>query len=409
MKKFLPITLLLSSFLLTGLIYGQVDRFAYAVTDVVKEGANWSFLRVMDLKDGSFSEVLLKGNDASQLSYDAATKQQIATPLKDERLGNWANAAFGTGVAAIAYDKRNNRLYYTPMFLDQLRYIDLKTMKVYFVTSSGLTGTATKATDQSNIITRMSFASDGNGYALTNDGTHLVRFTTGKKVTVTDLGGLVDDPNNKQVSVHNSCTSFGGDMIADDEGHLYVFSARNHIFKIDLETKVATHLGAITDLPNNFTVNGAVVNDNNQILVTSAVNGSNSYLVDFKTLKAVPATVTAWKTADLANSNLLVTRKAVAPMALLTAPENLADGKVSVFPNPAPNRQFSIQFTLPEGNYSVEVTDALGRQVHQATIYIKAKGQIETVQMQESTKSGIYLVKVIDKSKTVFTQKLLVQ
>ncbi len=409
MKRLLPITLLFSSLLLTGLVNGQVDRFAYAVTDVVKEGANWSYLRMMNLKDGSFSDVLLKGNDASLLSYDAATKKQISTPLKDERLGNWANAAFGTGVAAIAYDKKNNRLYYTPMFLDQLRYIDLKSMKVYFVTSTGLTGTATKAADQSNIITRMSFASDGNGYALTNDGTHLVRFTTGKKVTVSDLGALVDDPANKTVSVHNSCTSFGGDMIADDDGHLYVFSARNHIFQINIENKVATHLGAITDLPANFTVNGAVVNDNNQILVTSAVNGSNSYVVDIKSLKASPAVATSWKTADLANSNLLITRKATAPLALLTAPENLADGKVSVFPNPAPNKQFSMQFTLPEGNYSVQITDAMGRQVHQSTVYIKAKGQIESLQMPESTKSGMYLVKVIDNSKTVFTQKLLIQ
>ncbi|MEI9956836.1 MAG: hypothetical protein WDM90_11155 [Ferruginibacter sp.] len=35
--------------------------------------------------------------------------------------------------------------------------------------------------DEANHITRMDIAADGNGYAITNDGNHLIRFTTGKK------------------------------------------------------------------------------------------------------------------------------------------------------------------------------------------------------------------------------------
>ena len=89
----------------------------------------------------------------------------------------------------------------------------------------------------------MTIADDGNGYALTNDGAHLIRFTTGKKLVITDLGMLADAPESKGVSIHSSCSSFGGDMIADNEGNLYVFSARNSVFKINIETKVATHLG----------------------------------------------------------------------------------------------------------------------------------------------------------------------
>ena len=77
----------------------------------------------------------------------------------------------------------------------------------------------------------MVIASDGYGYAMTNDATQLIRFSTGKKPAITDLGTIVDDPANKAISIHNSCSSFGGDMIADDNGNLYVFSARNNIFK----------------------------------------------------------------------------------------------------------------------------------------------------------------------------------
>ena len=38
---------------------------------------------------------------------------------------------------------------------------------------------------------------DGNGYAITNDGNHLIRFTTGKKTVITDFGNLIDAETNK--------------------------------------------------------------------------------------------------------------------------------------------------------------------------------------------------------------------
>ena len=92
-------------------VYSQTDRFAYAITDITKEGANWSFLRKIDLSNGTFSEVLLDGNNVKAQAFDDATKKQLTEPLKDEKFGNLANAAFGTGVAAIALDKKSNRLY----------------------------------------------------------------------------------------------------------------------------------------------------------------------------------------------------------------------------------------------------------------------------------------------------------
>ena len=182
MKKNLPHFLLTSCIFSVLLASAQTDRFAYAITDVTKEGANWSFLRKIDLKTGHFGDVLLNGTDAEQLAYDDATKKQLIEPLQDARFGKIANAAFATGVAAIAYDRKNQRIYYTPMFINQLRYIDLKTMKVYFVSTPEIGSLQIKAADQSNIITRMAIAGDGNVYALTNDGNHLLRINTGKKI-----------------------------------------------------------------------------------------------------------------------------------------------------------------------------------------------------------------------------------
>jgi hypothetical protein len=82
----------------------------------------------------------------------------------------------------MAYDKKHERLYYTPMGINQLRYIDLKakTPTVYYFEDEAF-GTVSSFGDAPNQITRMVIASDGNGYALTNDANHLIKFTTGKK------------------------------------------------------------------------------------------------------------------------------------------------------------------------------------------------------------------------------------
>jgi|CXWL01.1.fsa_nt_gi hypothetical protein len=420
MRKNLPfVSLLLGTVLFTTTRSAaqQADRFAYAVTDMPQQGANWHFLRKLNLQTGEYSQVLLSGNDVSFLAYDAATKKQFPAPLNDQRFGNTINAAFATGVAAMAYDKKNNRLYYTPMLIDQLRYIDLKTMKVFYVTDRVFTGKPQKSPDQGNIVTRMVIAADGNGYAMTNDATQLIQFSTSKKLQITDLGSVVDDQANKGVSVHNSCSSFGGDMIADDNGNLYVFSARNHVFKVNIESRVATHLGTISGLPNGFTVNGAAVNDKNQVVVASAVQASSLFTVDAKTLAATPYSNAGsiWFTADLANSNLLVSgtkpKATNTDVMSRTVATNSGDGKINIYPNPVTNNQFVIQFNqLDAGNYTIQVTDVMGRQVIQQVVNVSGDNQAQNIKLDPSAAKGIYLVKVTDQgSKTVYSTKVIVQ
>lgn len=395
----------------------QSDRFAYSITDVQDIGGNWNYLRKLDLQTGEYSPILLTGNDVSFKAYDASSKKQMTVPIVDARWGQLANAPFGTGVAAIAYDRRNNRLYYSPMFVDQLRYIDLKTMKVFYVTEMGFTGKPQKSPDQGNIVTRMAIAADGNGYAMTNDGSQLIRFSTGKKFEVTDLGTIVDDPANKTVSIHNSCSSYGGDMIADDEGNLYVFSARNHVFKVNIESKVATHLGVISGLPAGFTVNGAAVNDNNQIIVGTATKATSYFTVDHKTLVASPYTIagTVWNSSDLANSNLLATaaknKNPVTELMSRNTPANSGDGKIAIYPNPVTSNRFVIQFNdLEAGNYTIQVTDVMGRQVLQQIVNISGDNHAQTVKLDPASSKGVYLVKVTDhSSRGVFSTKMVIQ
>jgi hypothetical protein len=413
MRKSLPcVSLIAGAILISNLIQAQSDRFAYAITDMENQNGKWVHLRVFNMEQG-FSGSLINGMAEKQVVFDASTKKQL-TDLGTNKMGFNEQPAFSSGVAALAFDSRHSRIYFTPMFIDQLRYIDLKTMQVYYITAP-FTGKPMKTSDQGNIITRMVIAADGYGYAMTNDGTQLIRFSTGKKTQITDLGTVVDDPANKNVSIHNSCSSYGGDMVADDNGNLYVFSARNNIFKINIESKVATHLGVISGLPEGFTVNAAVVDQNNKIIVGSAVGSSTLFVVDPKAwnASALQLTGTVWHTSDLANGNLLVTNQTKTSTPELISANKAITGatNIQIYPNPVTNNKFVMQFTqLQEGSYTMNITDVMGRQVHQQAIVISSESQVQNVNLNSSVAKGVYMVSVADEnSKNIFTSKLVIQ
>ncbi|MFN2458308.1 MAG: T9SS type A sorting domain-containing protein [Chitinophagaceae bacterium] len=387
----------------------QIDRFAYAVTDLSKEGSAWNALRKLDLHTGKYSTVLLNGVDQKTTVFDATTKKPLAQT--DEHFGT----PFNTGVAAMAFDKKNNRLYYSPMYIDQLRYIDLKTMKVYYVTDQPFTSFGAIRKDDGKVVTRMVIAPDGNGYAVTNDGKSLIQFTTGKKLNITQLGSLVDDPSNNGVSIHNGCSSYGGDMIADDKGNLYIISARNNVFKVNTITKVASYIGAIKGLSPSFTVNGAVVNAEGDLLVSSAVDGKAYYIVNPKNWEAQPyqSASEIFRSSDLANSNYLSTiaRNKTTEIPAIKRAQSKSSNHIQVYPNPITENRFIIQFTkVPAGDYTIEVTDVLGRRVVQKQVNLVAEDQTQPIALASTNANGIYLVKVIDKlKKSVFEQKVMVQ
>ncbi len=246
MRRALLFTALATSVFASSTLHAQNDRFAYAITDLSKEGAGWNALRKIDLQTGQYSDVLLNGTSDKMMVYDAASKKQL-TQKADARYGTMLQSPFATGVAAAAYDKKHNRLYFTPMFVDQLRYIDLRTMKVYYVSDQAFTQMGSMHNDEGKIITRMVIAPDGYGYAISNDGNSFIRFSTSKKSTsIEQLGTLVDDGGNNGISIHNRCSSFGGDMISDDKGNLLIITARNVVFTVNTESKVAKYLGNIT-------------------------------------------------------------------------------------------------------------------------------------------------------------------
>jgi hypothetical protein len=404
---------MLSTLLFTSIYtYAQNDRFAYAVTDVSDKGSGWNALRRLDLKTGQYSDLLFNGTDEKAVVYDASTRK-VLTSQTDARVNNIPNAPFSTGVAAAAYDRKHHRLYFTPMFIDQLRYIDLKTMKVYYVTEQPLSKATNLRNGDGQCITRMVIAPDGYGYAISNNGETFIRFSTnGKKTQIQHLGKLVDDPANNGISIHNRCSSFGGDMIADDKGSLYILSARNQVFKVDVATKVAKHLGSINGLPAAFTVNGAVVDGDGNLLVSSAVDASAYYIVNPKSWEAsVYQTPTVFRSSDLANSNYLKTGSKTSTIETIARVESKYDNQIQVYPNPISSGKFNLQFNrIPAGEYTLELTDVMGRQVMEKRILTNDEYVIQPVTLPSAKAKGVYLVRVLNKEKEkVFEQKVMIQ
>ena len=415
-KNVLVSYMLVAALCLSSLSYGQSDKFIYAITDIDQSGSGWNALRKLNLKTGEYSDVLLNGLNQKYPAFDAVSKKQIQTNFVDPKLGNYLQTPFNTGVAAIAYDSRSNRLFFTPMFIDQLRYIDLNTMKLYYITDQHLTNLGSMHSDDAKSITRMVITPDGNGYAITNDGNNFIHFnTSGNKIKMEVLGTLVDDPSNESISIHNRCGGFGGDLVADDDGSLYIVSAQNHIFKIDPSTRVAQHLGSVKGLPADFSTNGIAVDDKNRLVLSSALNAQSWYAVDFKDWKAVAITTPkgVYRSSDLANSNVLKTGKKYdyTDIKTIVKNENNNAGKIQVYPNPVRDNILTIQFSqLNAGNYSLELTDIMGRLVMQKKVNIGGEQQTEKFTINPLAARGIYLVKLRDQnSKELFNQKIVVQ
>ncbi|MGQ0737684.1 MAG: T9SS type A sorting domain-containing protein, partial [Bacteroidota bacterium] len=335
---------------------------------------------------------------------------------------------FSTNSAAMAYDKKHERLYYTPMGISQLRYIDLKSGKIYYFEDEAF-GVVQHFGDSRNQITRMVFASDGNGYALTNDANHLIRFTTGKNPTIIDLGAVAD-ADAARYSVH-SPNGYGGDMIADASGNLYLLMANRNVFKINIELKAAVHLGAITGLPKGFSTNGAMVEEGSKVIIASSESTAGYYRFDLNSLQAekVSQSPDVFNASDLANAVLAFDKKKkkdkpaeeakteTPPAAETTAAK--ADAKedvvtksgIVVFPNPVTSGTISLSFAeQPAGKYQVQLFDLAGRLIVSKEVNINSDAQIETFRFPELSVKGNYLLKVSSEvNKVNVTNKIVVQ
>lgn len=377
---------------------------AFAVTGASKGNFTWNVIREIDLSTGEVIRTI----------YDPSLKKSINYKLTSglEKGNSTLSSATGSGVAAAAFDAVHNRLYFTGMRANSLMYFDLNSNNMDVVVNDDPAFNTGNKGDEANVITRMAFASDGVGYAITNDGKSLLRFTTDQKPSVANLGQLIDGKKNGTMSVHAQCNSWGGDMVGDAYGNMYLVTYRNHIYKINPKTRITDYIGQIKGLPEEFTSNGLVVNNEGEMIVSSATFSDNYYKVNISTLQATAIKKTedqVFNSSDLANSNLLY--KAKEETNTLVAGEVKGNDAVTFFPNPVANKIFTVRFEkVPAGKYNLNLADASGRNVVTRALNIALPGQTEKVSLPRATAGGMYLLKLTGNNKNVFySGKIVVQ
>lgn len=444
----------------------EKETTAYAITSTEKGQNSWTEVRLVNLTTGEEQQTIYQSSQETEL-LNARTgkpivkkdlslnmkpvktiinldmelnKKEIENNLQPARKTIMVNSMaktvqsdkpFATNSAACAYDKKHERLYYTPMRINQLRYIDLKskTPRIYYFEDETL-GNFSNPGNTANQITRMVMGSDGNGYALTNSADHLVRFTTDKKATITDLGTLTDDPANGSFTVHNP-NGYGGDLIADASGGLYLITANRIVFKIDIANRLATYKGSIQGLPRGYTTNGAIVESGSSVIVNSANSTQGYYKFDLNTFQSekLSTAESVFNASDLANGSLAFEKKkknrdreeilqpevvAETPTEKPSSPsqdEFVAQNKIAIYPNPVTNGFFKLSFEdQSPGKYQVQLIDISGKLISSQAVTIANKMQVEEFKLPELTLRGNYLVKVVDGSnKALSINKIVVQ
>jgi hypothetical protein len=408
------ILLPLVALFITSIAMGQKKKLtAYAITSSQQGQFVWTDVKLIDLTTGEVLQQVFENDKSQYQVFDARQGKSIQVKNANGAITDNTRLPFSTFSAACAFDKKHNRLYYTPMFVNELRYIDLAapSPKIYYFNREALSKAA-NLNDEANHITRMVIAVDGNGYALSNDGNHLVKFTTGRNPVITDLGALQDDASNEKISVHNRCTSWGGDMVAAADGSLYLVSANHSVFNIDVNNRSAKYLGGIDGLPAKYTSNGAVVGNNGKLIVSSANSTEGYYEVDMKSWKAtkVKTNGTVFNTSDLANGNIAFQNETRAePMPLVTRTNSVS--RISMYPNPVSEGMFRVSFDSDEvGRYDIQVLDITGRVLVQKPVAIANRGQVVQVELNSQVAKGIYFVKVLGiNKKSVFADKIIIE
>ena len=411
-------TFILSFILLFSLsVFSQDGNKAFAITGNGKGDFQWMNIRQIDLATGLVTKNIYEKGVTNYQFRDVTTdKPVLVLSQQDGRQVSTPEFPTNTMVAAAAYDKKHNKLFFTPMSINELRWVDLSSNPenpTFYTLQSPLLSFS-KTIDEANNITRMTIGADGNGYALTNDANHLIKFTTGKKIVITDLGGLVDAASNNQLSVHNKCSSWGGDIVADALGNLYLFTATKSVYKINIENRIATYLGGITGVSGTYSLNGAAVDQDDNVIIGSANTFEGFYKVNMKDLAATKINTTGqiYNASDLANGNLLYesqVRNSVG-VAPLIQREVIGNQFISIYPNPVFGSQFKITFdNKATGDYNITLTDVQGKIIMTRKVFVRSAGQVETIQLKTKPANGMYMIKVNNANKkSVYSDKIVI-
>ena len=398
----------------------QTENRGYAITGDGNKDFMWMNIRQIDLSTGQVTKTIFQRSKTNFTMTNVDSKKSVdQTAFVDGNIYNPSQYPTSSFVAAAAYDRRSDKLFFIPMRMGELRWMDANVKndapQFYSISIPGYLPSV--GSEEANNITRMVLASDGNGYAVTNDGNHLYKFTTGKKPSVTDLGTLIDAEANKGLSIHNKCSSWGGDMVADAFGKLYIISATTNVFVVDVNSRITTFKGTITGLPGNYTTNGAAVDAQGNIILCSATSFEGYYKMSITDLaaKKIEGSDVVYNASDLASGNLLLQNEAdqsrnESLSKLIPVKTNNDLSQNSIYPNPVVSNTFNV---LLDGNqhgaYTVIISDLVGRALQSTKVGLSKGQQSQQVSLKNRPVKGTYIVKILDeKNNEILSDKVII-
>lgn len=380
-KHVLPLFLLFAGSLLTA----QQDIFALTGKDT--PNIVFNDFRSLNLSTGGADQIIF-----SDQSTPAVYSQILRKQINEDKAS--VHHAQTLQIAGLAYASSGD-LIYTPLFSSNIYVLNTASGKLKLVENNVI---KTTPCDIGSHITRMAAGYDGNIYTLNNSGSQLIKISNKNgDYAVTDLGALRNDPSNGNNRFDMMNIGFGGDMIADAENNFYVFSASGNVFKIFTADLNAQFLGKVNGLPENYTLNGAAVNEAGNVVIASA-KGQSFYEVNLKDLLAKPiAGPEKMHVYDLASKYFANERKA----------SNIAvSSEVNIYPTNIKEKHFNLTAPKTKGALTVDVYDFSGKKVLQKEAG-NAAGTAAKIELN-NLNSGVYVVTVKDEAKNILLTKKII-
>lgn len=366
----------------------------FAITGKQSPQIIFNDLRLLDTKIGTSGEILFSVD-----SVPNVFSQTLQSSFKESKES--VHNSQTPSMASLAFDRKTNSLFFVPMFSSDVYVMNNRTKQITLVENSAVKSTSCSVESH---LTRMTATKDGNIYAMSNSGSQLIKISTEKgRYSVQDLGKITDISTNREMSISKMLTGFGGDMIADAQNNLYVFSASNNVFKINIGNLTSEYIGSVTGLPTNYSINGSAVNSAGNVVVGSAT-GKGLYEIDFKNFEARQiAGNFQMPVYDLASSYFLNDK--------IVADQNEMYAGISIFPTKINEHFFSIKINNEnvKGNLKVEMIDLLGNKILRQNINVLQNNSEFKINFNRSS-VGVHVINIIDESgKIIFNEKILVE
>ncbi len=351
-------------------------------------------LRALDLDKGTSGEIFFTAESSSKIF-----SQTLQANF--EEIKNSASNAHTPSMASLAFDKTNNSLVFVPMFSSNVYVMNMRTKQITLVENNAVKSVQCNVDSH---ITRMAATKDGSIYAMSNSGSQLIKISSDNgRYSVQDLGAIKDISANTEMSLSKMVTGYGGDMIADADGNLYVFSAFNNVFKIDVRNLTSEFMGTISGLPEKYTVNGAAVNLDGNVIVGNA-RGEGLYEINFKTLEAkVIAGDFKMPVYDLASPYFLNDNTA-------STTTNVYTG-IEIYPTKVNQQFFNIKINNEKvkGNLKVELADYMGNRLMKQNINVVRNNSEFKIDLNKYN-AGIYIVNLSDSNgNTIYSTKIVIE